>query len=97
MALNALADVKLVTSIREGINLGAMEFIACQQHTRHGYVRGYGGQASQTARQPGTRRGRLLPSVVWGSVCSSPCPLGEGGGLSVADRKGERQAGRERS
>lgn len=36
IALNALADVKLVTSIREGINLGAMEFIACQQQTRHG-------------------------------------------------------------
>lgn len=38
IALNALADVKLVTSIREGINLGAMEFIACQQQTRHGCV-----------------------------------------------------------
>ena len=38
IALNALADVKLVTSIREGINLGAMEFIACQQQTRHGSV-----------------------------------------------------------
>lgn len=38
IALNALADVKLVTSIREGINLGAMEFIACQQQTRHGWV-----------------------------------------------------------
>lgn len=36
IALNAIADVKLVTSIREGINLGAMEFIACQQQTRHG-------------------------------------------------------------
>lgn len=38
VALNALADVKLVTSVREGISLGAMEFIACQQHTRHGVL-----------------------------------------------------------
>ncbi|CAM9298393.1 unnamed protein product, partial [Chrysoparadoxa australica] len=37
-ALHALADVALVTSLREGINLSAMEFIACQQETRQGVL-----------------------------------------------------------
>ena len=34
IALQALADVALVASLREGVNLGAMEFIACQQEAR---------------------------------------------------------------
>eukprot|EP00611_Tribonema_gayanum_P021695 TRINITY_DN4221_c0_g1_i4.p1 TRINITY_DN4221_c0_g1~~TRINITY_DN4221_c0_g1_i4.p1 ORF type:complete len:750 (-),score=199.55 TRINITY_DN4221_c0_g1_i4:3086-5335(-) len=38
IALQALADVALVTSIREGVNLGAMEFIACQQESRQGVL-----------------------------------------------------------
>ncbi|CAM9812881.1 unnamed protein product [Discosporangium mesarthrocarpum] len=38
VALWALADVALVTSLREGVNLGAMEFIACQQEARQGVL-----------------------------------------------------------
>jgi trehalose-6-phosphate synthase len=34
IALQALADVALIASLREGVNLGAMEFIACQQEAR---------------------------------------------------------------
>ena len=32
IALYSVADVALVTSIREGINLSAMEFVACQSN-----------------------------------------------------------------
>jgi trehalose 6-phosphate synthase/phosphatase len=38
IALNAMGDVCLVSSIREGINLSAMEFIACQQEMRLGVL-----------------------------------------------------------
>lgn len=38
VALWALADVALVTSLREGVNLGAMEFVACQQTSMHGVL-----------------------------------------------------------
>lgn len=38
MAIWALADVALVTSLREGVNLGAMEFVACQQSSMHGVL-----------------------------------------------------------
>lgn len=38
VALWALADVALVTSLREGVNLGAMEFVACQQSSMHGVL-----------------------------------------------------------
>lgn len=38
VALWALADVALVTSLREGVNLGAMEFVACQQNSMHGVL-----------------------------------------------------------
>ncbi|CAN0414321.1 unnamed protein product [Discosporangium mesarthrocarpum] len=38
VALWPLADVALVTSLREGVNLGAMEFIACQQEARQGVL-----------------------------------------------------------
>lgn len=38
VALWALADVALVTSLREGVNLGAMEFVACQQTSMPGVL-----------------------------------------------------------
>lgn len=38
VALWAMADVALVTSLREGLNLGAMEFVACQQTSMHGVL-----------------------------------------------------------
>lgn len=38
VAIWALADVALVTSLREGVNLGAMEFVACQQSSMHGVL-----------------------------------------------------------
>ncbi|CAM9218096.1 unnamed protein product, partial [Ascophyllum nodosum] len=38
VALWAMADVALVTSLREGLNLGAMEFVACQQASMHGVL-----------------------------------------------------------
>lgn len=38
VAIWALADVALVTSLREGVNLGAMEFVACQQTSMHGVL-----------------------------------------------------------
>ncbi len=38
IALNVLADVALVCSIREGINTTAMEFVACQQESDPGVL-----------------------------------------------------------
>ncbi len=38
IALNVLADVALVCSIREGINTTAMEFVACQQESHPGVL-----------------------------------------------------------
>ncbi|CAM9230898.1 unnamed protein product, partial [Heterosigma akashiwo] len=34
VALNAVADVGLVTSLRESVNMNALEFVACQQEAR---------------------------------------------------------------